>query len=294
MTLCENCAPNGGIINPKPHVKKGAIFMKKLTRVLVSLALTLSLALGLTLTAHATPAHWAELNTPTSYDFEIQFTLDSSAFDELPAMATLVLGDNGIALHMAGSFVSDNAAAQFFTEITIGDGLLGDAPIRFWMDIDFNDMCAPTFVAVVELPVLLRTLLALTAPELSQQFLVLDLGEEIASAMADLPDLIDMVQAEMPSEEELAQIMADAMDVLAELQPMLARLFEVVHFVLDYSIEEGYFTGLSLELDVIISPNRDPLDIYLSLDVAISNINQTTVEMPAINSSNSLDLLELF
>ncbi|MCL1786599.1 MAG: hypothetical protein FWG38_01320, partial [Defluviitaleaceae bacterium] len=57
--------------------------------------------------------------------------------------------------------------------------------------------------------------------------------------------------------------------------------------------EDGFFTGLTLALDMVIDPSGEDISLALGFDVEITNINEATVEFPELTATNSVDLLSL-
>jgi len=257
--------------------------MKKFT----SIVLTFILVLGLTLPAHA--FQMPEFQIPESYDFTMDFTMSFDTPDEpeVNFMMALIFGGSDIAVSINGSMVNDGAASQLYMEMLIGTGMFGNAPIRFWLDMDFNDIKAPTMEIIVELPVILRMFLAMENRELNRQFMVFDLSEILAEGFAD-----------MPTQEEFETVWAEAMEELnaAFGESFFAELLEfvdIVNFSFEYSEEDGYLTGVNLALDVVLDPDNDPVGIEFTFDMEITNINNTTVEFPTLTLMNSVDVLAL-
>ena len=271
--------------------------MKKLT----SFALVLVLVLGMASTAYARP----DFNAPRAFDFELDFSLAIEGLeDELPAAALMILGSADIVLNVNGTVVTEDAGLQLFLEVALGTGLLRNAPIRFWLDANFEDLADPTLLAVLELPPLLRVMAALEDPIFNNQFLAMDMGALLANELADLP--LAFLPASLPASNETCELSQkqaakaekalynfDATPILEMLRAELAELVEVVLFDFDYSqTPEGYFSGLALALSLVLDPNWDAIALDLGIELTLTNINDATVEMPLLTPENSVDLLE--
>jgi len=256
-----------------------------------SIVLTLVLVLGLALPTQG--SRLPEFQTPESFDFSMDFTLsiDTPDAPELDPMMAMIFGGTDIAISMTGSVVSDGAAAtQMQMEMLIGSGMFSTMPIRMWLDMDFNDFEDPTTRMIIELPPMLRMLLAMENRALGRQFLVFDVSEMLAEELADIT---------MPTPDELEAIFEE---VLTELRAMdrgevlakIAEFIDVLDFSFDFSQNRnGYLTGLNVAFDVVLDPNNDPVGLGLDFDMEITNINNATVEFPVLTPINSVDVLAL-
>jgi hypothetical protein len=261
--------------------------MKKFLSVLLAMVLMLGLALPVQ------ASRLQEIQQPESFDFSIELTmeLDMLVEPEHELMMALILGGPDITANVTGSVVTDGAAAsQMSVEMVIGTGILGVVPIRMWFDVNMNDFANPTMLMIVELPAMLRMLLAMENPALNRQFLVLDASEFLAEELADIA---------MPTEEELEALMEEAMAELRNIDrgaimDQLAEFIEVLDFSFDFTQnDDGYLTGLNLAFDVVLDPNAEAVGLEVAFDVEISNINNAVVEFPALTPENSFDLLTL-
>jgi len=256
-----------------------------------SIVLTLVLVLGLALPAQA--SRLPEFQTPESFDFSMDFILsiDTPDVPELDPMMVMIFGGTDIAIGMTGSVVSDGAAAtQMAMEVFIGSGMFGTMPIRMWLDMDLNDLEDPTMRMIIELPPMLRMLLAMENRALSRQFLVFDMSEMLAEELAGVT---------VPTPDELEAFFEEALAELGTIDraEILARIAEFI-YVLDFSFDfsqnrNGYLTGLNLGFDVVLDPNNDPIGLGLDFDMEITNINNATVEFPTLTPANSVDVLAL-
>ena len=233
--------------------------MKKQLKTLTALVLTLVLTLSLTATVQSqtyTPDH------PQSFDFNANITLASEAFEDLGFMFTMIFGDD-ISLNISGSVDTTDDALALFAQLTLENGFLQDAPIALWVDSE---------AVVIELPLMLRSMMTLTAPELNSQYWVIP-----------LPDLSDVSNGMACSiEQNLAE------DLVSDFLSALASFFYVVDFNFDYTD-----TSLNLALDFILDPDWEAIPMVLTVDAYLSNMDDTTVDMPAITLENSINLLEV-
>ena len=255
-----------------------------------SIVLTLVFVLGLALPAQA--GRMPEFQTPESFDFAMDFTLsiDTPDAPELDPMMAMIFGSTDITLGMTGSVVSDGAAAtQMYMEMLIGNGMIGAMPIRMWLDMDFNDFEDPTMLMIVELPAMLRMLLAMENRAFARQFLVLDVSDVLADVLVDVTmPTVDEMEAIM--EEALAELRAfDFGNIVAEI----ANFIDVLDFSFDFSQDAGYLTGLNLAFDVVLDPNGDAIGLGFGFDMEITNINNATIEFPTLTPANSVDVLTL-
>jgi len=263
--------------------------MKKITSVL----LTIIMVLGLVLPLQA--SRLPELEVPQSFDFNMDFTLslDIPEAPEMSMMMALIFGGEDVSVNMSGSVVLNDVAAQMYLEVLVGAGMLASAPVKLWLDFDLNNLEAPTAFTIVELPAMLRMLLAMENRELNRQFMVLDASEFLADLIAELPTLEEM-QSEI--ETAFVELMAEVetwLDDRAVLD-IIADYVDVLNFELNHSVESGFFTGLSLVLDVILDPSGERVELGIAFDLEITNINNAVVEFPTLTDENSVDLLSLF
>jgi len=256
-----------------------------------SIVLTLVLVLGIALPAQA--SRHPEFQTPESFDFSMDFTLsiDTPDAPELNPMMVMIFGGTDITVGMAGSVVSDGAAAtQMVMEVLIGSGMFGTMPIRMWLDMDLNDFDDPTMRMIIELPPMLRMLLAMENRVFARQFLVFDVSEMLAGALAGVT---------MPTQDALEAILEEALTELrtidrGEILAHIAEFIDVLDFSFDFTQNRnGYLTGLNLGFDVVLDPNNDPIGVGFGFDMEITNINNTTVEFPTLTPVNSVDALSL-
>ncbi|MCL1787898.1 MAG: hypothetical protein FWG38_07900 [Defluviitaleaceae bacterium] len=269
--------------------------MKKFAQMLLAMLLVLGLALPAM--AHERPA----FQTLESFDFSMDFTLSLDLLEDPAAepVMNLIFGGPEVAVNITGSTVSDGElATQMYMEILLGTGMFGTAPIRIWSDIDLNDLEDITMTYIVELPAALRMMLALQNRELGRQFMVLDLGETLTDALADIT---------FPTEEEIEALMAELEEMMEEAMEALrdidfaaiwgkvTEFIDVLNFDFGWSQDEdGYFTGLNLALEMILDPADRAVELGLGFDVAITNINEATVELPELTDTNSVCLVSLF
>ena len=268
--------------------------MKKFTQMLLAMVLVLGLALP------AMARELPEFQTPESFDFSMDFTLSLDLLEDpsVEPVMHLIFGGSEVAINITGSAVSDGElATQMYMEILLGTGMFGAAPIRIWSDIDLNDLEDITMMYIVELPTALRMMLALQNRELGRQFMVLDLGEVLTDALADIT---------FPTEEEIEAFMAELEEMMEEAMEALrdidfaaiwekvTEFIDVLDFVFDwFQDENGYFTGLNLALEVILDPSGEAIELGLGFDMEITNINDATVEFPELTATNSVCLLSL-
>jgi len=255
-----------------------------------SIVLTLVFVLGLALPAQA--GRMPEFQTPESFDFAMDFTLsiDTPDAPELDPMMAMIFGGTDITLGMTGSVVSDGVAAtQMHIEMLVGSGMFSAMPIRMWLDMDFNDFEDPTMLMIVELPAMLRMLLAMENRAFARQFLVLDVSDMLAEALADVT---------IPTQYEMEAIMEEA---LAELRAIdfgyivaeITNFIDVLDFSFDFSQDAGYLTGINLAFDVVLDPNGESVGVGFGFDMEITNINNAVVEFPTLTPANSVDVLTL-
>ena len=266
-------------------------------RKVCSIMLTLVFVLSFALTVQARP----EINTPESYDFRMVMEMDIDWADELPDDANIVLAMVGglpLRLVMTGSAVSENElSAKMQFDINLVGSIIAD-PIRAWVNVDLNDVDAPVFDTIIELPPLFRAMLGAADPMFRRQFMVMDLSE----FMYDI-DPAYLLDATNMAEEFMAMFNfsgnrfylndLDAFFGLASEFDEISGFDEFDEFEFSFTVnDDGYVVNMAI---VIAMPIDDETSSSISVEMEISNINNATVApFPAITAENSIDLMEVF
>jgi len=260
-----------------------------------------------------------EFSTSFDFGYEIELSVDFQMAPDnyTPAWLDMVIDvlRDGIVMTTTGTVYADGLAVTMFYEytITVSVPLFGDmdVTIRYWADIDVNDLENPTVVIILELelPPVLQLLLANNAPELNYQFFVMDLSEFVAYAAAELEAYI----AEISQEEidaffeemayELEWIMAEMVygfeEIFEELMQLWEEMRNYITFSFDYSFGElanGYYAGFELAFLLIdYAPESDGfLDIALAVNASVTNINTAQrPQLPVLEDGSYLDLVAL-
>jgi len=303
----------------------------KLARKVVCCVLVFALLFGF-----AMPVRAWELPTEISFDFATEYRLaistegfgSSTVADEILA--------NGIELGIGGTFVARGPLAfSFYTEVSLDLTQFLDVmglppiiammlpqmgidlaePLRVWMEMDINDVSNPTYVIVIEWPSLVRVLLAMTAPELAQQYWVLDLSDILAESAAELELALQSVSAEQQAqniaylEEALHEALAiwqefmeeyedEIADLIAEAYALFREIFTLRE--LNYG-HERLDNGHSAFLDFAFTAAYEGSSVCVDFSFAgeITNIGTAVAApLPQLHSArflaNSVDLVALF
>ncbi|MCL2286232.1 MAG: hypothetical protein FWC32_07690 [Firmicutes bacterium] len=260
--------------------------MKKFARIVLALVLVMGLVIPVQ--ASRLPAV-QQLQTPESFDFAADFTISGDFFDDagLNLLTAFVFGGSEIGATVTGSVVNDGEAfVQMYTEVLFGS-VFGRVPVRTWLDMDFTDLDDPTMRIILELPTILRMMLAMENRAFSRQFMVLDLSDAVAEHLTDTT---------IPTAEEL-EAMID--EVLAELSSRnilvrLAQFVNVLNFAFDFSQNNNNnLTGMSLDFDVVLDRNDTAVEIGFVMEMEITNINNAKVVFPRLTAVNSVNVFEL-
>jgi len=307
-----------------PITERG-IFMK-LARKFVCGVLVIAMLVGF-----AMPVQAWELPTEVSFDFatEYRLAINMDGFGEDSAGSRILA--NGVELGIRGTYVMHNPlAVSSFTEVSIDFGQFLDAmdlpaqlaqmmtmlgidlaePFRMWVEVDFSNVNDPMYVVVMELPMLVRTALTLTAPELARQFWVLDLSDILAEYAEELELALLSVTEEQMAEifayveegmrEALAELQAFAEENADEIGNILGQAYDVFREVftlhgLDYGherLDNGHSAFFDFAFTVAYA--RYSVCVDFSFAGEVTNIGTAVaVPLPQLTARNSVDLMRL-
>jgi len=222
---------------------------------------------------------------------------------------------DGIVMTSAGTVYSNGLAATMFYELiisvpvsmpvfgNISMDMDVDVTIRYWFDMDLNDLENPTLLVIyeLELPAILQMLLAFSPAEFNYQFFVMDLSEFVALAAAELEAVVFEV-----SEEEWDELLAELAEALEDLLVLAGKgweWFREVHgdditISFDYSygeLENGYYAGFEFGFLLLDYASDGYLDIALTINGNVTNLD-TAIRpvLPELVDGNYLDLIALF
>ena len=255
----------------------------KLTKRLLMTALTFALTLGIAIPVQAMP------QLPGSFDFtqEVQINLDLSGLSEIEPEIELIMalfGLTSMELSTRGSVVIGDSSFFMYAESRLG---AINAPFVQWVDISFDDLDAPVFMAVVEVPAIFRLVIP---PEFNRQFITLDAG----MLLFHLAQEFDAGLVRM-TESEAEEIQAIVSEVLAEALLELEEIIHVYYVSFGYTQNDGgYLTGLYFALEAVITDGNEHIGVSLAYAIELSNFNNAQrVELPVLTERNSLDLFSV-
>ncbi|MCL2839451.1 MAG: hypothetical protein FWE05_01665 [Defluviitaleaceae bacterium] len=276
--------------------------MKKFLAKLLSATLMMVMVLGIAIPVQA-------FEVPTSYDFEselrfsVEVNLDDPSMDDALVQQILhALGGEGVVLTLDGTFYGNDIEFIMFYELGIRLPELEDLTVtlRYWIDADFSDLSDPTMRVImeIELPLLLRMMLNATAPELSYQFIVMDMGV----MMAEIFEALDVAFFEISDEEmdELLSIVHEELELMiGELTPILTELWDELrdYVTIDFNfnhggLDNGYYADLNLSVE--ITEAGESVSFDLAFNGRIININNAVRPvMPVLVDGNYVDLTAL-
>jgi len=279
--------------------------MKKFLGKLLSMTMVMVLVLGLAVSVQARELpEFPEF--PSSFDFEaeMELSLEVSVSPWATQLERTVFDalESGVSLNVSGTVVTDDLAMFAFYEYVFNVPAYDlSLTIRYWIDMNFNDMENPRLVYILEIPLMLRMLLAAEVPGfgLGTQFIVVDAGEFVG-------DFMEMIENELAaisfSEEDLEDFIAEMLvvfeDAIGGLSEALAWIWSEIGqyttFNFDHNFEElnnGY--AVSLDFDVVIDDGNEFVSLDFSFFGQVTNLNSATrVALPELSATNSFDLVQ--
>ena len=244
--------------------------MKKLLSGVIALILVLALAVPV---QARSLMEFVALDIPESYDFtmSMDITVESNIDDEM--LQSILAIVNEVNMDFSGSVEMEGLTGQMFFEIDVDIPAIGmPLDFRFWFDMDFEDLESPAMVYVMEMPAMLRLLLAGVMPELSSQFLVVDLTEMLQESMEEWSVFMGDFESMMNLDEEALE------EMIEELRAMFAELWVDIEDYVDFEFEfdfditeeDGEIYEVTYTLTFVLTITQD--DEYVTIGFALEGV----------------------
>lgn len=263
--------------------------MKKFTCAVLTLVLLFAVAMPVNAAEHAPQLE--------SFEFAVEFSLSIDA-PTIPSSfgvnSTSPVDISDISFGMTGAVVFGCTSLQAHAEVTLLGlgGMFENSPINIWIDSDFTDLKNPVLRTVVELPPVLRLMLAMENRNFARQFINIDISEHLAYELSNI---------EFPTPEEIDAMHDKVVTALNELKEyvdinevkqFLARFINVLAFDLDINItDDNILSDLAMSFDVVLDPGGYDVSVGFDFMLELSNINGAYVEFPILTETNQFNVI---